>query len=400
MRLLFDCTELSYYEEYSGHRAGVFNVALNLYREFTKAGIDITFICDYKRYYFFKNLNEFKKIPLLKEHSVINRFWGILFYLLRNFPLRIKYFFLILARFYEATLYRIDKQNAEQLKQFDAYFSPFSPPSKEILAAELKRFRMIHDIIPILECGMPKSPKDWYYRIYKTIRKNDFYVTNSDNTRDDVIKYFNIDENNIKTTLLGANSNFYPTSDNSPIEGKYVFSLCTLGKRKNIEFGIKCFFEFIEQYKINDLKLVIGGSVWKKFEKTLYNSIKHFDQSKIFFAGYLDETELAKYYSNALCFIYPSLYEGFGLPVLEAMQCGCPVITSNNSSLPEVIGDCGIQINPSSEEEMISAYRKMYFENTFREDCKTRGLQRAGFFSWEKCANEILDFIKQNTPSK
>ena len=112
--------------------------------------------------------------------------------------------------------------------------------------------------------------------------------------------------------------------------------------------------------------------------------------------GYIQENELRNYFSNALCFIYPSLYEGFGLPVLEAMQCGCPVITSNKSSLPEVIGECGIQINPLKDEEMIEALEKMYFNESFRDKCSENGLERAKTFSWEKCASELMEFIKTN----
>ena len=96
-------------------------------------------------------------------------------------------------------------------------------------------------------------------------------------------------------------------------------------------------------------------------------------------------------------FIYPSLYEGFGLPVLEAMKCGCPVITSNISSLPEVIGQAGIQINPKNDEELIQAYEKFYYDNFFRELCIERGLIRAKSFSWEKCALELLSYITEKT---
>ena len=400
MKLLFDATELTYYNETSGHRGGVFYVALNLLRELQKKDVDITFICDYRRLEFLKRIKEFKDIPILKEHSFINRHWGILFFLIKDFPIRIKYGFLILSRFYDASLYKINKKNLENINKFDVYFSPFTPPSKEVDAANIKRFRMIHDIIPILDRGMPKSPKDWYYKIYTTINKNDFYVTNSENTKKDIISHFELNEDNVKTTLLGANSNFCFAKEKSPIEGKYVFSLCTLGKRKNLEFGIKCFFDFIERNNIKDLKIVLGGSIWKKYSKELKSAIKNCDKSKIIFTGYIDEKELAKYYSNALCFIYPSLYEGFGLPVLEAMQSGCPVITSNNSSLPEVIGDAGIQINPVNKEEMVWAYERMYNDENFRQNCIQKGLERAKLFSWEKCAKEILNFIEQNTPSK
>lgn len=393
MKLLFDCTELSYFNENSGHRAGVFYVALNLLRELKNE--DITFICDFKRYYFMKEIEEFKDIPLLEEHSFLNKFIAKILYLTDKCPTKIKYAFIILARFYDKYLYQINKKNLKQLEDFEAYFSPFTPPSKEVQLANLKRFRMIHDVIPILEHGMPKSPKDWYYKIYSTINDKDFYLTNSECTRKDVLKYFpNIPENHIKTTLLGVNDKFYPTQSES--KEKYIFSLCTLGKRKNLIFGIKNFFSFIEKHNIKDLKLVLGGGVWKKFEGELNSILDKYDRSKIVLTGYIEENELRNYFSNALCFIYPSLYEGFGLPVLEAMQCGCPVITSNISSLPEVIGDCGIQINPLKNEEMVSALGKMYFDTDYRNLCSKKGLERAHNFSWRKCASELLEFIKTN----
>ncbi len=434
MNLLFDATELSYYNENSGHRAGVFYVALNLLRELQHLGVNITFVCDFKRYYFMKSIEEFKDIPLLEENSLCNKLVAKILYLTDKLPIRIKYAFLIMARFYDKYFYRVNKKNAEQLKGFDTYFSPFTPPSKEISASNLKRFRMIHDVIPIIENGMPKSPKDWYYKIYSDINGQDFYLTNSEYTKSDVLKYFPfIKESHIKTTLLGTRIGLCEDCDITPPQpspseegassvtspqpspvrrgsdfqtklskegsinfGKYVFSLCTLGKRKNVLFGIKNFFEFIEKYNIKDLKLVLGGGVWKKFEGELEGVLNKCDRSKIVLTGYIQEQELAQYYSRALCFIYPSLYEGFGLPVLEAMQCGCPVITSNRSSLPEVIGDAGIQINPESDEEMVEALKKMYFDSDYREKCIQKGLERAKNFSWGKCASELLEFIQTN----
>lgn len=395
MKLIFDGTELSYFNEKSGHRAGVFYVALNLIKAFEKAGVDITFYCDFRRYYFMKDIEEFKDIPLIEEHSMLNKFFGYLLYKSDNLNVRVKHALLILSRFYEKYINRANLVDVKNIEKFDAYFSPFTPPSKNIEEANIKKFRMIHDIIPILEKGISTSPINWYYKIYSTINNRDFYLTNSEYTRKDVLKYFPfIDESHIKTTLLAANEKFYPEKSDSD---KYIFSLCTLGKRKNLLFGIKNFFKFIEKYNISDLKLVLGGSVWKRFEKELERELDKYDRSKIELSGYIEEDDLRKYYSNALCFIYPSLYEGFGLPVLEAMQCGCPVITSNRSSLPEVIGDCGIVVNPYSDDEMQDALRKMYFDENFRAKCTEDGLQRAKTFSWEKCANGILDFIKDNS---
>ena len=401
MKLLFDATELSYFKEKSGHRAGVFFVALNIFNELKKADVNITFTCDYKRYFFLKNLKEFSDIKLLNENSLLNLFLGKLVYLTRNFPINLRYALLILLRFYEKYLYKKNKKNSEQLLDFSVYFSPITPPSKEIEESELKRFRMIHDVIPILENGKTKSPKDWYYKIYSTINDKDFYFSNSEYTKKDILKFFPfIKEENIKTTLLGANENYKPVDDNTILKKynlppKYIFSLCSLGKRKNLEFGIKNFFEFIERNRIDDLYLVLAGGIWKRFEKELNGTLNKYDKNRIKILGYVPDEDLPALYSQALMFIYPSLYEGFGLPVLEAMQCGCPVITSNTTSLPEVIGDAGIQINPTSDEEMIAAYKRMYFDADFREKCRQNGLERAKQFSWEKCAAEILEFIKE-----
>lgn len=398
MKILFDCTELSYYLSNSGHRAGIFNVALNLFREFKKRNVEMTLFCDFKRYYFMKEvLNtvpEFSGIKMLEENSFINRTFAFLNYIARKAPLKIQYIFSRLSRYYDNLFYIRNKQNSEQLKNFDVYFSPFTPPSKEIEKSDLKKFRMIHDVIPIIENGMTKNPRHWYYKVYNTINENEFYFSNSENTKKDILKYFpQVSPSNVKTAYLGANQNFRQEKDDK-VE-KYIFSLCTLGKRKNLAFAIKNFDAFIKRYNIKDLKLVLAGDMWNSFKKELENALHDADISKIVIKGYVKDEELPKLYSNALCFIYPSLYEGFGLPVLEAMQCGCPVITSNTSSIPEVIGDAGIKINPENNEELIEAYRKMYYDNFYRELASERGLIRAKKFSWKKCADDILSFINE-----
>lgn len=132
----------------------------------------------------------------------------------------------------------------------------------------------------------------------------------------------------------------------------------------------------------------------KKIEDEL-SSLGDF-KDKIIKTGYIEDEDLPILYSAAESFVYPSLYEGFGMPVLEAMQCGCPVITSNRTSIPEVIADAGIQINPEKDEELISAYEKMYFDESFRHECTRRGLERAKDFSWKKCVDIIVNTIGEN----
>ena len=339
-------------------------------------------------------LSVLSDIPLLEEHSKLNKFVRWLVYKTDNMPKKIKYAVLIFARFFDKYLCKINKQNLKDIEKFDAYFSPFTPPSVEIEHSAIKKFRMLHDIIPILENGYPKSPKDWYYKIYTTInnKSNNYYLANSESTRSDILKFFEINEDNIKTILLGADNKFHPSEKTT--NKKYILSLCTLGKRKNLIFAIKNFFDSIDTYKINDLKMVLVGGIWQKFEKELQAAIGNFDKTKLKFLGYVEDEKLPELYSNAMMFVYPSLYEGFGLPVLEAMKCGCPVITSNTSSLPEVIGQAGIQIVPTNNDELIKAYKKMYEDTFFRELCRERGLIRAKSFSWEKATSELLEFME------
>ena len=142
---------------------------------------------------------------------------------------------------------------------------------------------------------------------------------------------------------------------------------------------------------------MLGGGAWdgfiEKFEKEVPDFSKHKD--KIIRAGYVDDEDLEVLYSNAEWFVYTSQYEGFGMPPLEAMACGTAVITSNNSSLPEVVGDAGIMIDWDSDEQHVAAYEKYYFDKKFRDKMAKKGLERSKQFSWEKAADIIVEQFKK-----
>ena len=341
-----------------------------------------------------------------------------------------------------------DNDFAKKIDFFDVCFSPFNVIPDEVLNNKtIKRFVFLHDTIPIIMKDLYGNNSfddfKWFYDIANSINKEDYYFANSNSTKNDFIKYVeNIDPEKIFVTYLGANENFYQEKDsekitavkkkyNIPLDKKYIFSLCSLEPRKNLVFAIKNFIEFIKKNKlsadaiagqvrnevagtvsavetaqaalngvkgmIDDFVLVLGGGHWDKFLPQLEKEISDLNEykDKILKIGYVDDEDLAALYSGAEMFVYPSIYEGFGMPVLEAMQCGCPVITSNVSSLPEVIGDCGIQIDPHSDEEMISAYEKMYFDKEFAAECSRKGLERAKVFTWKNCVDKIVKQIEQ-----
>ncbi|CDE44259.1 glycosyl transferase group 1 [Clostridium sp. CAG:768] len=152
---------------------------------------------------------------------------------------------------------------------------------------------------------------------------------------------------------------------------------------------------FVEKNNLDNFIFVLGGSYFKDFENILNENIENLGEKKdkILKIGYVDDEDMSALYSGAEMFLYPSLYEGFGIPVLEAMKCGLPVICSNTTSLPEVIGDCGIKINPYSDAEMLAAMEKMYFDRDFREECITKGIDRSKMFTWKKCVDVIQNKI-------
>ena len=206
---------------------------------------------------------------------------------------------------------------------------------------------------------------------------------------------------NIEVTLLAAAERFRHESSperreavltkyHIPPEGKYIFTLCTLEKRKNISYAIKNFVRFVEQRNISDLYLVLGGGFWYTYAAELEAMLADSKaKQQVFRIGYVDDQDVSVLFSNALCTIYPSMYEGFGLPVLEAMQCGCPVIAANNASIPEVLGDAGILINVDSDQTLLDALGKLYDDPQLCRDYSRKGLERAKSFSWEK-AGEII----------
>jgi len=176
-----------------------------------------------------------------------------------------------------------------------------------------------------------------------------------------------------------------------PTDQNYLLSLCTLEPRKNLKLLIAAFKIILPKKNISDLCLVLTGSVgWESDE--LLDEIKSINNEfpfKIILTGFIPDEDLAPLYSGAFAFIYPSLYEGFGLPVLEAMKCGTAVISSNTSSLPEVVGEAGILINPQKIEELIVGINTLVKNPKLYRELKEKSIVRANNFSWEESGRII-----------
>lgn len=271
----------------------------------------------------------------------------------------------------------------------------------------ISKYTILYDTMTKL---FPKYYEDWlkdkeYLDLEDYLNtSNDYYFSISNNTKNDFIKYYpNINPDHIYITYLAPDTNFFNLTTNNkilykyniPIDKKYMFTLCTIEPRKNLIRIIKTFYYFLEKNNIQDMVLVMGGGHWDNFLNNFNDEIKEF-KDKIIQIGYVDDKDLPYLYSNSYWFVYTSQYEGFGLPPLEAMACGCPVITSNNSSLPEVVGDAGIMIDWDSDKQHIEAYEKYYFDKKYREEMAKKGLERSKLFSWKKCTNDMIDIMHKN----
>jgi glycosyltransferase involved in cell wall biosynthesis len=171
----------------------------------------------------------------------------------------------------------------------------------------------------------------------------------------------------------------------------FFLSVCTLEPRKNLVHVIQAFGRLIEQEKISGLNLVlVGAKGWQYDQIFAESGATNVLKRRVIFTGYVPDEDLAPLYTEALAFLYLSLYEGFGLPVLEAMQCGIPVVTSDNSSLPEVAGDAGILLDARDQDALCAAMLSLYGNAELRDELRCKSLRNAARFSWQQCAQATL----------
>lgn len=291
------------------------------------------------------------------------------------------------------------------LAQADIFHSSYPRIPKQVRKALPNRhLQTVHDLTPLLldEKYFAPGQRGITQRLIDTIQPNDWVTTVSDATRNDLLNRKKLNTEQVVTIYWAASPElFYPVLDKSVIEvvkqkyqlpeGDYFLSLHSLAPHKNMDHLISCFKQVISQEKNKDLHLVIcGGNKNAAVSMINDNHLTDTDLKFIHFAGFIDDIDLAAIYSGAIGFIFPSLYEGFGLPVLEAMQCGCPVISSNTSSLPEVVGEAGFLVSPTDKDTLCEYIVKLDRSSDLRSKYSQHSLNRSDFFSWEKTAAATL----------
>ena len=294
------------------------------------------------------------------------------------------------------------------LAESDIFHSPFYYAIPELKkATNQTKFFTVYDLIPILYPHLFEfNEVALLNNMLKSLEPENCVICISHTTKNDLCNYLeHIDHSRVFVTHLAASELFYPCfsyEQKVTISQKYnipdipyFLSLSTLEPRKNIDHVIRCFAKLVKQENIKNLNLVLVGVQGWNYGK-IFNELANYKelQDRIIITGYVADGDLAALYSGALAFVYPSFYEGFGLPPLEAMQCGVPVITSNTSSLPEVVGDAGIMVHPTDVDALCHSMLEIYNRPSLREAMSLKSIERAKQFSWQKCTQETIAAYK------
>ncbi|WP_395546973.1 MULTISPECIES: glycosyltransferase family 4 protein [unclassified Lacrimispora] len=282
-----------------------------------------------------------------------------------------------------------------QITQFFNYSIPPGVKGKKVTII----YDMAYKAIP--QTVREKTRRWLELTVSKSCKRADRIITISEFSKSEIIKYLHIEENKIVVMPMGVNNNLFHSEYKSDqiqivkekykIDGQYFLYLGTLEPRKNIERIIEAYSHFIKRNDKKDIPyLVLAGKKGWMYD-SIFEKVKQLGiEDKIIFTGYVLEEEAPILMCGARCFIFPSLYEGFGMPVIEAMSCGTPVITSNTTSLDEVSGEAAIKVNPFNAHEITKAMEAFMEEDTI-DQYRVKGLKHASKYTWKEAASILVN---------
>ncbi len=262
-----------------------------------------------------------------------------------------------------------------------------------------KRIMTIHDLYTII------NPQ-WFSKTYVDFQNNDMragakksdvIIAISKATKSDIVYYYGIPEEKIKVVYLGVPRLFMKETIKPLIIAhpeRYILSVSAIAQNKNQTGLVKAFFHYKQLHKDDDVKLVLVGAMRQPEEMAalLQNNAEY--KNDIIYTGYVTDDELLQWYDHATAFAYPSFYEGFGLPILEAMARGKAVICSSTTSMPEVGGDAAKYCNPKEIDSITTALENVLQNDGLRKNMEKKSLLQAAKFSYQKAAKETLDIYE------
>lgn len=371
--------------------------------EYTFELLNALFVLDKKNQYFLFS-NSFSKNPDDEMWDQKN-----VHFIHTRVPNKIFHLFMQLTRrpyIDELIVKQYEKKNKVKIGHLDIFFSPNIGFSS--LSQKCKKILTVHDLSFELfpDCFSLKM-RLWHklLRPKKQCTKAEIIFVPSENTKRDIVDIYNISPEKIHVLHLGQSEVFALPKEYSSdhlrlikekyhLPEKYILFLGTLEPRKNIENVIEAFSLFQQEFPIpaGEYTLVIAGTNGWKY-KRIQKSIQKTKQVK--HIGYVFEEDKPILYTSAALFVYPSFYEGFGLPVLEAMGSGVPVITSNRSSLPEITSGAAYLVDPHSVEEIKTGMERILFSEGVSHNFVQKGLVQAQKFDWNQTAQKFLDLLNE-----
>ncbi len=283
-------------------------------------------------------------------------------------------------------------------KKVDILFCPFQ---------QLPLWKVCPQVLTVYDLAYLKFPeienKWWFLRLVHpvSIRRADHIVAISESTKQDVMEIYKIDNSKISAIPLGIRSlekisepEAKKLVEKIGIKKNYILTVGTLSRRKNIEILIEAMHGWFQEEDVKVELVIVGAKGWKM--GLLNATLEKFRESvSIHFTGMVNDRELAALYQCASIFVFPSLYEGFGFPILEAMVYGVPVIAARSSSLPEVGQDAVLYFDPHDAQELCYALQKIYHDSQLTHELIQKGYQNIKQFSWQKHADGLIQIFKQ-----
>lgn len=274
-----------------------------------------------------------------------------------------------------------------------AHFGPFNLPRR------VKRITVIHDLTPLLFPHFHLWLGGLLQRLFlkRILQSTDLILAVSKNTASDLAKTFPFTIGKTAVLYPGRDPFFQPTLSNEvlrkwEIEAPYFLCVGTIEPRKNLLLLLNAYQQFRQQHQARVQLLLVGGKGWK-YEEFYEELAAHPYRADICLTGYVEKQDLPIFYTNAIATIYPSFYEGFGLPVLEAMSCGGVVISSNQASLPEVGGEAAFYFHPEDEQGLLEHMLTLSQSESLQERKRKQSLDQSARFTWKIYAQQFSQQI-------
>jgi glycosyltransferase involved in cell wall biosynthesis len=262
----------------------------------------------------------------------------------------------------------------------------------------IKTVFTLHDLIYCVHPETHKPLNRWFLTLMmpRFLRMADAVIAISENTRQDAMRFYHLEEDKIHVVYEGVNKSFRPASARAmadirrlyALPQRFILYLGTIEPRKNLITLLEAYRDLLRGD--SELRLVIAGKKGWLYTGFFERMREWGLEEQVLFPGFIPEADLPALYSAAELFVFPSLYEGFGLPILEAMACGTAVVSSNASSLPEVAGDAALMVDPHSVNDLARAMSRLLDDEALRRELESRGVRQAAKFTWELAARDTL----------